>query len=87
MPLSMLEACAVQYLSYSEDQYSAYIINKSDLTCQERAKIERLAIEDPAMLDDTICDAIFRIYDSDSDLRLIYSRFIQGRKLRLRLED
>lgn len=44
-------------------------INKSDLTCLLRAKIERLAPEDPATLDDKVSDVIFRIYDSDSGLR------------------
>jgi hypothetical protein len=69
------------------DQYPAYVINKSDLACQQREEIELLATEDPAMLDDIICDVLFRIYCTDNDLRLIYFRDIRGRKLRWRLED
>jgi hypothetical protein len=72
--------------SYSKHQYPAYVINKSDLARQQREEIELLATvkEKP---DDIICDVIFRIYCSDSDLRPIYFRDIQGRKLRWRLED
>jgi hypothetical protein len=67
--------------------YSVFVINKSDLACQQREEMELLATEDPAKLDDIICDVMLRIYCSDSDLRRIYFRDIRGRKLRWRLED
>lgn len=75
------------FRSYPKDRCPAFIINMSDLTCQQRAEFERLITEDPAVLDDIICDVMFRIYCSDSDLKLIYFRYIRGRKLRWRLEE
>jgi len=66
-----------------------FVINKSDLTCQLCAKIERLVTEDPNMLDDIICEVMFRFMyvSSDTNLKVLYFRDIQGRKLRWRLED
>jgi hypothetical protein len=71
----------------SEDQYPIFIINKSDLKGQLRDEIETLAHEDPSTLDDIVDEVIYRLYDSsDRHLRLIYFRYIQGRKFRWRLE-
>lgn len=62
---------------------SEYVINRSDITFDLGVDIEI-----PIMLDDIICDVMFRIYNSNGrDLRLMYFRYIQGRKLRWRLED
>lgn len=73
---------------YSEDQYPVFIINKSDFTAQLREQIEILANEDPTTLAEIIDDVIYRIYDSsDRHLRLIYFRYIQGRKFRSKLEE
>lgn len=67
---------------------SEYVINRSDITFDLGVDIEILATENPIMLDDIICEVMFRIYNSNGrDLRLMYSRYIQGRKLRWRLED
>jgi hypothetical protein len=68
--------------------YCEYVINKSDFTWQLREKIERLAKNNPILLDDIICDVMFRMFiRGDRNLELIYFRDIQGRKLRWRLED
>ena len=75
-------------IEYASRLYSVYVINKSDLQCELRAKSERLATEDPIMLDDIICDVMFRMFKSgDRNLKFTYFCDIQGRKLRWRLED
>lgn len=73
---------------YSDDQYPVFIINKSDLTAPLREQIEILANEDPSTLTEIIEEVIYRIYDSsERHLRLIYFRYIQGRKFRWGLEE
>jgi hypothetical protein len=72
----------------SEDQYPVFTINKSDFIGQLREEIDRLALEDPFTLADIIEEVLYRLYDSgERHLRLIYFRYIQGRKIRWRLED
>jgi hypothetical protein len=72
----------------SEDQYPVFIINKSDLKSQLREEIEKLANEDLSTLDDIIDEVIYCLYDSsDRHLRLIYFRYIQGRRFRWKLEE
>jgi hypothetical protein len=82
--------CAIEYArSICAGRFdSEYVINRSDITVDLGVDIEILAAERPVMLDDIICDVVFRIYNSNGrDLRLMYFRYIQGRKFRWRLED